>query len=411
MRMSRGLSIGVMGLAVVCLESSALRAQATVPNPASTAPAASPSDSLEARYAPLLHALKSPSATGVLITELQPFSSAAAAGLRIGDIVTFYNGHRVETETGLQEAVADAAAESVRKSTAEAVAAGGPLVARVVVQVRRGVDRGEIVSVEVATGGMGITLREVAAGVAVRSNPPATEREKLVLEWAKVPAASDDGAREEWFRLYDGFECTGFERRSLRHQGERWTVATTTWMVADGKVVEEQQSAVECTAGDNQTSPPVQIDTLRWHGYGQTVQAQRKGLVVRGTITSGAEKSPRIDAIERETTLGALPGWALEAVAAALPHKEDLVLPVALVSELDLRTRPGYALVTGGKQSVTVRSQEFRLWCVQVLHWGLPEMKLWFDDERRLVLAEYGNGQRAERVASEQAARLGITEK
>ncbi len=412
MRVSPGLWVGVVGLAAMGgWLGGAPPAEPAATAPAATTPANSAPEDVEARYAALRHAMKSPAATGVLITELQPFSAAGAAGLQVGDIITFYNGRRVETDDALKEAVADAAAASEAKSAADLATAGAVLVDQVLVQVRRGFAKGETLTLEAPVGGLGITVREVVAGVAVADNPPATDRAKLRMAWTQVPAGNGAGGREDWSRLYDGGDFTGFERRVVRREGERWTIAVTTWAVAYGKVVETHESAVDFLAGDNQSAPAVRMDTLRWRGYGEVVQARQKGITVRGTIESGTGKPARVEEVARTTVLGALPGWAIESVAAALPQEPGVVLPVALVSELDLRTRPGYALVTRGKQAATVRGELRPLWEVRLLHWGRMEMTLWFDDDRRLVRAEYGNGQHADRVASEQAARVGVLEK
>ena len=367
-QLRRGVWLGVVGLAAACgWGECALWGQTAVTPPAATAPAA---EDVACRYTPLLAAMKNPGVTGILITELQPLSAAEAAGLRVGDIITRYDGKPVETEEALKTAVAEAVAASANKVVASPV----------VVQVRRG---GATVSRPIAAGGLGAATREVAAGVAAKGNPPGTDRGGFALEWAKVPVGDADTAA--WTRQYEGDEFAGFERRVVTCEGMRWTVAVTSWIVDGGKVIEEQTSTVEFTAGDDKLTPAVQVAGLSWRGYGQEVKAERKGLIVGGTITTETEKIKQIERVEQATVLGAMPGSAIETVAAALPQVEGggggggggVVLPVALISEIDLRTRLGYALVTLGRKKVTVGGVERQLWGVRLLHWGREEMKLW----------------------------------
>jgi len=84
----------------------AARAEAQIPQGAGSDPAAD----LEAQYRAVLAAMKSPVATGVLVTEIGPLSAAGHAGCGAGTSSPVTGGHEARTLAALRTEVAEALA-------------------------------------------------------------------------------------------------------------------------------------------------------------------------------------------------------------------------------------------------------------------------------------------------------------
>jgi hypothetical protein len=115
----------------------------------------------------------------------------------------------------------------------------------------------------------------------------------------------------------------------------------------------------------------------------------RRGMVV-GTVTrklSGVEQK-----VDRPTVPEAVPSLAVPALAAALPQREGVVMPLAVISELDLQTRLGYALETGGKATYHVAGEDRKGHAVRLWHYGQVEATYFFSADRTLEYAEYEAG-------------------
>lgn len=401
----------------------ALFGQAVVPMTApGDAPAAVPtalppaqtSEELTERYQQVVAAMKRPPVSGVLIAEFGPNSAALAAGCRPGDIITGYAERDITTEASLRQAVA----ASVAEARLDAHAAP-----RVRLQVRRltvSQPRGEMQTLFVARGPLGITGLETEAGVPLGLNPAGTPRGDFVMEWGAVPTLEPPTGKmmgqELWTRLYQGSEWVGFERTRVDKAGGTWTLAVTSWQVDHQRVVGQQTAVIGFTASDNRQAPGfgLEVADLEDTVTGTRATIEKKGATIRGSIDPLPGSAGRHENVARPTAvigqssgIGVIPVYALPVAAAALPQRADIVAPFAQLSEADWQTRLGYAFKTLGKVSVSGAGE---LWAVQVLHMGRAEMTFYFSDQRELVRAELGAGLVAQRVGNEDEARRELIE-
>lgn len=372
-----------------------------------TAPASAPATPDE-RHAPVLRTLRMPPVSGLLVTQIIPL--APHTGLREGDIVTAYNDAPVATLPLLQDAIATFAAAAALEADdqqllLDRLAAGEDPVRRASIAVRRGA---ETITLRVPPGGLGTRLRPVEAGVPASLNPAPSPRDQITIAWDDVPTirpvAGQIRGDQTWLRIHNAAgELIAIEHRQLQPLGDSWTAKTRTWHIAQGKVADSESAEVTFAPGDHQARPALTLNSFTWQGLGWKVAAQRKGLTVQGTVESASASAPRPAEVREPTALGAVPASALPALAAALPRKEGLVLPLSVIREADLRTDTGYAMQAFGSKPLN-QGPVKEAWAVRLWHAGTVVRTWWFDDQRRLVAATESTGETALRSANEDAA-------
>ena len=350
----------------------------------------------EADYQKVLHIMKSPPATGVLVADVTKDGPGDKAGLKPGDIITTYDGAAADTLHSLKQALADALAAQVKDETI------GPKVELKLVR------DGKPVVLAADRGGLEVTPLEVRSGVAAELNPPATPRDKLAVEWdLLMPPPKGDGAgaavqpaRRQFLVFYSAEGAVlAVMQFSLAREGPA--------LESDMKVFtrEDPESptlhiTAQFVCSDGKDLPPFLLDTLTYDNPLTHFKVQRQGtrLVERGrTDDARAEPTPSL--------MTAVPlECGVESLAAAMPHEAARVLAFPGLDPYSLQTRLGYALVTMGQRKVTINKKEQPLWGVQLMRFAQVEMTWWFDDQRRLVLIE-GPDLHAEAVPSEDAAK------
>jgi hypothetical protein len=420
---------------------------------AGAARAADPPADLEAQHQAALAALKSPPVSGLLIIDVQPESAAASAGMRGGDILTEYHGTRVTTLQGLSQLVADAVARDL-----EDAAVGKDLLAR----VRRG-DR-ELFLV-VPRDILGLRAVEVRSGVPGPRNPPPNPRGSLAFDWKPVleQLRADNATGPAAFRTFDHAdsspdagpagvlpteEWTGWELCTLQTEADDTLVGTveryhlvgtaTTAASQPAPVTERSTFKFKLRLGDNKTVPAFVLEEVQARyavpkafGNAQIVaSATRRGetlLATIGTVTGDNVLPPGAgDRHENPAPLSAIPQAALPWVAAALPQSKGDALGLYLLSVRDLLPRPGYVLVTCGKQPLpvdpatgpttapaTTRAAAPSAWRVDLMLCGVVIESYWFNDQRRLLCVQTSGPQSivARRVDNAQTAALPLQRK
>jgi hypothetical protein len=349
-------------------------------------PPAKTPEELDARYQQVLAVLKDPPAPGALVVETGPDSPGRTAGIWPGDIITRYDARPITTDNDLRTAIADTAAQQEGQISAIDV--------RIPVKVRR---KQETITLRVPKGPLALTIVSVEAGVPGPLNPPSSPRDKLRLEWNKVPHQIGTTEHPTWTALELHRQPWAVERSALS-LGDSSAILTVTTSETDGG---QSSCRIDFSASDHQTTPGFLLNSLRYRDV-DSITAQRHGLLMRGTSSRAGQTT----VINAPTTLTAVPTYAIATLAAALPQEPDLVLPIDELSEIDLQTRLGYVLATQGKQSLRVGSQETSAWCVQVLHFARAEMTFWFDDHRQLIHADLGMGLKANAATPEQIAKF-----
>ena len=346
---------------------------------------------LEARYTAILVALKNPPATGILIAELGPYSAGARAGLRPGDVVTEYDGTKLDNRADanraemLRVAVAKAIGESERPWA-------NPQVALIVKRA------GKTVVINADRQPLGLRALAVEAGVGLPPNPPATSRGSFALEW--TPSGG-------WYHVGDVTGPDGAEQQEFAVVRQVATLTVATRVInAGGKIVADAQAAtIRMNVSDRTTTYGVTLDQFTYRDELADVSAMCKAGMVKGTIVRRLTDIKQ--QLERPTLPEAICSLAVPSLAAALPQKENIVLPLAVIDELDLQTRMGYALETRGKATMTIASEARDGFSVRLWHFGQVEATYFFSPQRELIFAEYEagvGGVKLLRAANEEAA-------
>jgi hypothetical protein len=152
----------------------------------------------------------------------------------------------------------------------------------------------------------------------------------------------------------------------------------------------------------------VDVQTRSGAGAGSAMEetsARRAGLVLRVET----ERSKQQMAAPLDSAVSAAAAW----VAAAMPHERGRVLPVHLVSVRDFVARPGYVLITRGKEALPADTQPAattpavsatpppgekaragggELWRVDLQHCGVVVESYWFTEGRDLVREDMAAG-------------------
>jgi len=376
------------------LAASALRAADPAP----------PVSDIEAQYQTAVHIMNKPPLNGVLVTEVGPDSSAAAAGLRAGDIITEFYGTKITSIQTLRDRVADAVSRRLDKSEA------GP---NVLMHIVRGNEEKNLLVIRSPLDIRAITIQ---ANVPAPRNPPPNLRGTLALDWPAVAAAlaKDDQVA---FRT---FERTEFENTDPNEEWIGWQVCkvTSTPETISGKVqwhritnlttdakgnatvkTEETSVSFRVSLGDYKTTPAFILEevTANYPGdFDSTITATGKRIGERLEVgivaTEPGVPAPATTPHENAAPLNTIPQPAIPYVAAAMPHEKDAFLGLYLLSLRDLQSRPGYVIVTRGRDAVPASpdvvppaAKPAPAWRVDLVHMGVTIESYWFSDDRQLL--------------------------
>ena len=92
----------------------------------------------------------------------------------------------------------------------------------------------------------------------------------------------------------------------------------------------------------------------------------------------------------RRTVPGALPLPGLMILAAALPHRSGIVLPVAELAGWPPATRLGCVLETLGRMQTIIGGVKTDAWAVRLLYFDVPRETFWFSDDWTLLKLDCG---------------------
>jgi len=351
---------------------------------------------VEAQYHGVLAEMKHPTATGILVTEIEPDSPSGAAGLQAGDIIYHYAGSTVHDLDALRKRVADQIAAKLTE----------PL------GVHRG---GKDLVMQVPRAPLGIRAIEVEAGAPANFNPPPSLRGSIVLAWSDLAKMQPADASPAFYRTTDATDTwTSWQRRAFTAGADNFTAQFENHHVdpTSGETLASESATLRVRTGDYAHEPAFLLDSLQEtmhtpEGADILNNAERHGLSLR---TQGKTSYPTRVVLKPVTDvdcpLDALPEPALPMVAAALPQDgSGAALRLHLLSLRDFIPRPGYLLMSRGKQPRDPGNSASAAWRVDLLHCGVIIQTFWIDDRRQLVeLDSPTAGLTSRRVATEEEA-------
>lgn len=404
-----------MAVLAVMVLGAAMHAGAQIPK-APAGGAGDPGEDFQAPYQAVVAAMKSPVATGVLVTEIGPLSAAGRAGLRAGDIITSYGGRETRTLPALKAEVAEALGSRAVEDDQH----------KLLMVVRRGGGAGAADTIlQMPRAPLSVLAIEVEAGVPAALNPPPSPRGTLTMAWDKLPApptASDteaeNGEEISWYRLYDDGAWVGFQKVVRTQRGIKlmqMDVVTTRIELMDegAKVTARTNETCVFRTGDQGETPAFVLESLSFADDSRLAamssHAQRSG----GKLAGGIRADPEHGEMARSVSvpLSAMTPGALPLVGAALAQNKDGVLGCTLVSGWDLLPRPGYVLAARGQQKVEGATRGEESWRVDLMHCGVVVESYWYSAQRRLLRTQGLVGVKHEtlRVGSEAEAKAAVT--
>ncbi len=304
------------------------------------------------------NALRSPPATGLLISSVAPGSQADAAGLRPGEVVVSYGGAPVPDQAAL-----DAAKKAAQSAESVAVVVAGP--------------EGER-TVDLAPGPVGVGVIPVRKGEPVAPLPPATVRSFDFSALAQAPV-------EDWYSVtFEGGAKVGFEhsRLSLSHGklllrrevafdgGEQWGLNhRDVFVVADA------------------APAPEAFATRFLAPLGQFAADGRRAEDGRWVITRDSEPV----ALDHPRDLPRIPTYLVESLALFLPREPGACFHFRPLVESGGSLSLASALVAVGEEEVAMPGGPARLFRVEQRSLGGAHGGIWWiGREGRIERTDYG---------------------
>ena len=412
------------------------------------ASSATRSAALQQAYQRVLTVLREPPATGLAIVSLQLPPAALRSGLQPGDIIV-----RVGSTAALSPG---ALRRAIRRNTHSVLAltvARGQRLKHLTLPLSPaspGASLGATGSLGHAvalgqTAGLHLATLAVIAGAPAPLNPPATPRGRYTLHWRQVPTLQPQPGQvlghDMWLLVLDRHFACGAWHVQIASRGGRWMVRWNIQGIRGGPLA---PNAWRLTLGRRagllvlrrgrrwSLSPPARAIRPAVQSVKSPQFTRCRGATRCGELTAPRTPSPLLDAAaarpgpwrrtsvwcrgpvligrtdrdgqhflwRRETVPGALPLPGLMVLAAALPHRRGIVLPVAELSGEPLATQLGCVLQTLGRMPTTVGGVRVKAWAVQELLFDVPQATFWFADQGALLKLQWGRRFTALMVAS-----------
>jgi hypothetical protein len=355
-------------------------APAVAPTPITVA--ASDANPVVDGYENLLRLLGNPPASGALVVQLNPNSTAAAMGVAMGDIIVAYNQMQITQEEQLREAIAEVYANARTQEAQDVLDRRLPLVV---------VRNGQRITLSVPPRPLGISLLTVKEHVQQRAITPPSPRETWKMAWDKLPLAITTGQVIPRDQIIDyTFQGAPAEREHQRlyRKGEGYVLEV--FITEPGRqpnLPTTPQLLMEFTARNpDKDGPALVVNTITT----PTMQVIRKGNTLRTFKLSNDPQTPPTPVATLPTVMGAIPSYLISQVAAALPQEQGVVMPVAQISEHDFQTRLGFALATDGEAALPDgKSKGYR---VRLVEYQRTVTTFWFNAQRELIFVQHADG-------------------
>lgn len=307
-------------------------------------------DQVATAIAPIL---AHPPATGLLIHEVAADSQAEKAGLRVGDVLTHYDGQSVETLGDLITLGRSAA--SIRKNQILAIA-------------RRGEE--EIVA-QFEPAPLGLRLTPIREG-----KPRALWRTPTAYKPNLDALARQVREGHRWERLTQDGQSIGWAHHYLTREEKTHVLRTQSKIEANG-LLEKRDTTVRFLADAYLTPVWIRVasnDRL-------LLEITRIGDVFRGERVGIQVENPAM----KDAVSSHLSGL----VAVMMPARNNECLRCSFMDSTSLTAAPFADLFCAGEETVNVAGQATRAFRYEQAVFGIPVVHFWISQDREILLARY----------------------
>jgi hypothetical protein len=326
----------------------------------------------------VLSTLRQPPANGVLVASVELPAELVQSGLQPGDIIMRAGGKNISTPADLNAAFSSANTLSLTIARAQ-------------------ID----LTLNIPSSVTNLDLMGVIAGMPAPLNPPATPRKDFDLLWNQVPTLSPQPGQavghDMWFLVFVGQNACGALHLTIPNINPGALV--WNFQALRNGPLPAQAWAIDFFAGDNHSSLPFELLGADWW--------LNNTRIIMGQSPNGRELSVTTNGPQNiqnfETLPGAIPTPALPLLAAALPHKPGIVLPVVEITPQNLATQPGCVLQTFGMDKISIGGTTQSAWKVQLLRYDIPQYTFWFDSDGSLLMMDLGGDISAIQVSGQGA--------
>ncbi len=345
-------------------------------------------NSLQRANQRVLSILRQPPASGVAVISLELRPGLAHSGLQPGDIICRVDGSPVRTIRQFRHAVR--AAQSIGEKSLPIMVARG----------------NQIVHLRLPPGMPRIALISVTAGTAVPLGPPATAPGKFHWHVNDIPTVQPGSGQilghHSWYLLMRNKEVIGALHLGIWRHASRWRVEWNQQAVRPGPLSAARWNVgLRSVAG--LTARPWCLRTILWSQPGRIVRARWLGNRLNLRIDA-ADGTSQIKLTTTRQMLIPMPAMAL--LAAAMPHRAGVVVPLAEISTDTLATRLNCSLQTMGIQPLHMDGLTAKkCWQVNVLRFAVFQEAFFFASDGTLLAIQLPHGVQAVHVASHAVVR------
>lgn len=321
-------------------------------------------EEIAAKVAPILH---SPTIDGLLVFQVMPKSQAERAGIRIGDVITHYDGQAVMSLAELVQ-LARSAAREQRNG--------------LLVLMRRGKDE---LDAELDAAPIGVRLVPIKKGKGRMLWRPGRDYKP---DFAGLARALQ--YRHRWELVYHDDEIIGWAHAYLARRADHFVLRVQS------RIVEEHLNAKRDAIVAFDANPYLSLRALQLVSNDKTIMTvHRSGGRLVGQRAGAAVGDVPIHA---DTVCAYLSGY----VAAAMPAEPGACLRCSFLADSSLTPAPFADLFCHGKENVTIAGEKLPTVRYEQTVFGDTVAEYWIDPSRDIVQVRYGNGIRTVRSTQQE---------
>lgn len=345
---------------------------AVVSHGAATQPAVSPAAAIEALAA-------DPPSDGVMITFVAPGGAAAKAGVKLGDLLTHYDGAAVTSMAALQRATLGGESnEGLSKLT-----------------VIRG---GKTLTLETVGGRLGINGKAVRKGESFKLMPAGTE---VTFDFFQLP---ENVPQEEWRKFVIDGKHVGFEHIVFTRSNAEVTMRAEVAFLMKGYPPQHMIATV--TSVVEKGKAPA-LFRMRWEMPGAKYVCESVlGKDSRWHVTE-TEDGKEVGTATHENFEKLQADWFMtQAVRFMGPLKEGTCFRFANVEPSAVGEVTPLAILISKRETLEHGGKEEKVWRVERWQWGEVARTSWMTDDGKVLKHDYGAKTESILSTKEEAIRI-----